>query len=127
MKILLYISTWLLALCSYAQTHSITLGKGENCQGYNICMIVPFDKAKPLQKNESAVYISTTKDNRVLFLFPKSSLNDALFLKYFATGFFVLDADYVLPKDIASQLKVAQLKTGRYKIVATADSYEIVF
>ncbi len=54
-------------------------------------------------------------------------MKETIFLKYFATGLFVLDGDYKLPDDIIRQFKIALIKTGKYKIVATADSYEVVF
>jgi len=54
-------------------------------------------------------------------------MKETIFLKYFATGLFVLDGDYKVPEDILKQYKIAIIKTGKYKVVATADSYEVVF
>ncbi len=112
---------------SHSQTHLITLGKGEDCSGFNICTLHPRTIDYKMLPNETPLYISSTKDNKLQFSFPKSKMKETIFLKYFATGLFVLDGDYKLPDDIIRQFKIALIKTGKYKIVATANSYEVVF
>ena len=112
---------------SLAQTHVITLGKGEDCSGFNICNLHTHTIDYKTLPNETPLFITTTKDNKLQFSFPKSKMKETVFLKYFATGLFVLDGDYKLPEDIIKQFKIATIKTGKYKVIATADSYEVVF
>jgi hypothetical protein len=111
----------------HAQTHLITLGKGEDCSGFNICSLHPFAIDTKALPNETPLFISITKDNKLQFSFPKNKMKETVFLKYFATGLFVLDGDYKLPEDVSRLLKIATIKSGKYKVVATADSYEVVF
>jgi len=112
---------------SLAQTHVITLGKGEDCSGFNICSLHTHTIDYKILPNETPLYITTTKDNKLQFSFPRNKMKETVFLKYFATGLFVLDGDYKLPEDIIKQFKIATIKTGKYKVIATADSYEVVF
>ena len=122
--LLLFLS--LIFVCS-AQTHLITLGKGEDCSGFNICSLHPLAIDTKALPNETPLFITLTKDNKLQFSFPKSKMKETIFLKYFATGLFVLDGDYKLPDGINKQFKIATIKSGKYKVVATADSYEVVF
>lgn len=92
-----------------------------------MCAVQEFDKTTRLAHNQAVAVISLTKENHVLIAFQKNKLNDALFLKYFSTGQFVLDGDFKLPPTLAEKLKISFLKRGGYKVTATADSYEVVF
>jgi hypothetical protein len=112
---------------SLAQTHVITLGKGEDCSGFNICNLHTHTIDYKTLPNETPLFITTTKDNKLQFSFPKNKMKETVFLKYFATGLFILDGDYKLPEDVAKLFKIATIKSGKYKVVATADSYEVVF
>lgn len=112
---------------SNAQTHLITFGKGDDCSGFNICSLHALHVDYKILPNETPLYITTTKDNKLQFSFPRNKMNETVFLKYFATGLFVLDGDYKLPEDITRQFKISTIKSGKYKVVATADSYEVVF
>ncbi|MBP6516889.1 MAG: hypothetical protein KA242_07540 [Chitinophagales bacterium] len=127
MKLILFLTCLLSSISIFAQTHLITLGKGEDCSGFNICSLHPLTQNSKTLPNETPLYITTTKDNKLQFSFPKSKMKETIFLKYFATGLFVLDGDYKVPEDILKQYKIAIIKTGKYKVVATADSYEVVF
>lgn len=126
-------SIFLLFICfsgitiASAQTHTITLGKGDDCKGYNICKLSSFDKGQELGAQDIPIYISVPKEHKLLFAFPKSKVNDQTFLKYFSTGSFVLDGDYALPEDIAKLYGDTHLKTGKYKVVVAPDAYEVLF
>lgn len=113
--------------CLRAQTHLITFGKGEDCNGFNICNLEQFNKEYKPSSKETPLNISLTKDNKLQFSFPKNKMKETVFLKYFATGFFMLDGDYKLPEHISQLYKISIIKSGRYKVIATADSYEVVF
>jgi hypothetical protein len=113
---------------SLAQTHVITLGKGEDCSGFNICSLHTHTIDYKTLPNETPLYITTTKDNKLQFSFPKSKMKETVFLKYFATGLFVLDGDYKATGRHSQTIQNSNIiKTGKYKVVATADSYEVVF
>ena len=123
--ILMAFTCW--GILTNAQTHVITLGKGEDCSGFNICNLHTHTIDYKTLPNETPLFITTTKDNKLQFSFPKNKMKETVFLKYFATGLFILDGDYKLPEDVAKLFKIATIKSGKYKVVATADSYEVVF
>ncbi|MBL7799551.1 MAG: hypothetical protein JNL95_02385 [Chitinophagales bacterium] len=127
MKHLIFIVFTSLRLLANAQTHIITFGKGENCSGYNICNLNHFSVDYKILPNETLLYITLTKDNKLQFSFPKSKMKETVFLKYFATGLFIIDGDYKLPENIAKQFRTPLIKSGKYKVLVTADSYEVVF
>lgn len=107
--------------------HQVTLGRGENCEGFNICSIV--DVSNPRQKNSMLALIGLSKEGRPEFLFKKSSISDHSFVTYFSTGYFVLDADFLIPKDIQPYFgnRFQSLASGRYRITEHADFYAVTF
>lgn len=123
-----FVFPFLFVFCiSHAQTHLITLGKGNDCSGFNICSLHPSTIDSKALPTETPLNISLTKDNKLQFSFPKNKMKETIFLKYFATGIFVLDGDYKLPEEVSRLFKIAIIKSGKYKVIATADSYEVVF
>jgi len=105
----------------------LTFGKGENCAGFNICNI---SEGLSNEKDENQARVSIRlRDGRVEFEFKKQSISDKAFLKYFSTGFFILDNDYQIPTSILHDLSTKNkiLKTGKYKVNASIDSYVVTF
>lgn len=126
MKPYFFILILLCILQTKATTYTLTFGKGENCSGFNICSISV--NASTITPNQATVDI-TVKDGKLEFNFVKASLSDKAFLKFFSTGYFVIDADYHLPDDIATPLHLNGkiIKAGKYKVTATGDRYVVQF
>ena len=82
------------------------------------------------EKDENQARVSIRiRDGRVEFEFQKQSISDKAFLKYFSTGFFILDNDYPIPSFILHDLSTKNkiLKTGKYKVNASIDAYVVTF
>ena len=105
----------------------ITIGKGNDCKGYNICSI---DIANEnVQDNSQVKVIISLKENKIQFAFLKNSVSPQLFLNYFSTGFFLLDQDYILPQSVVNNINIKNkiLKMGKYKITTNATAYIVEF
>lgn len=119
---------WLMIqLSASSATFILTFGKGDDCAGFNICNIVE-DNHKEKEENQARIFIQC-RDGRVEFQFIKSSVSDRSFLKYFSTGYFMLDADYHIPNHILNDvgIKNSVIKAGKYKITETSDAYIVLF
>jgi len=129
MKLLFYYVQLLIIFfqTTVSPIYILTFGKGENCAGYNICNIsedISFEK----EENQARVSIRL-RDGRIEFEFFKNSISDKAFLKFFSTGFFVLDTDYTLPYVVSNALSLKNkvIKAGKYKVIATSDTYVLSF
>ena len=105
----------------------ITLGKGSDCKGYNICNIQVCNSTNIDATKVQA--IASIKENKLVLAFQKTSISSQVFLNYFSTGFFVIDEDFVLPNVVLENLQIKNtiLKAGKYKITDTANSYIVQF
>ncbi|MEI6507574.1 MAG: hypothetical protein WCO54_03770, partial [Bacteroidota bacterium] len=67
-------------------------------------------------------------EKHIEFSFIKRSISDQLFLKYFSTGIFLLDEDFIFAPEICEVLKIerCKLKQGKYKI-CLALIYSVLF
>ncbi len=118
---------WVFLQIPASTIYILTFGKGDNCAGFNICNISE-EINNEKDENQAKVCIHQ-KDGRVEFEFIKKTISDMAFLKYFSTGFFVIDTNYQLPPFLMNELslKAKILKTGKYKINVTSDSYIVTF
>ena len=119
---------WLIIqLSASSVTFILTFGKGDDCLGFNICNIVE-DNHRGNEENQARISIQN-RDGRVEFQFIKPSLSARSFLKYFSTGYFVLDADYTIPNHIVNNVGIKNkvIKAGKYKITETSDAYIVLF
>jgi hypothetical protein len=110
------------------KTYSIKLGKAPDCNGFNFCNVAANIEAQR-KENEVLATIEVIDEKHIQFSFLKRTVTDKLFLKYFATGQFLLDEDYTFNEDIctALALKKCNLKQGKYTIEDGYDKYVVVF
>jgi hypothetical protein len=110
--------------------YKVKLGKAPDCNGFNFCGISANnnDATDAKQENEVLAQI-TAKDKFIQFSFLKRTVNDKLFLKYFATGTFILDDDFTFNEEICTilELKKCSLKAGKYTIADEYDKYVVEF
>ena len=129
MKYIILLST-LLSFLFYKTDNGfvVSIGKQPDCLGYNICKITE-NNNEARNDNETIADITVVNDKAVEFSFRKSSISDKAFLKYFSTGFFIIDEDYTVPENICAMLQIPRctLKEGKYKITSTYDRYVVVF
>jgi hypothetical protein len=106
----------------------VSLGKAPSCEGYNLCNISAGSNYQS-SGNQTLAYIEKVDEKHIQFSFTKKSVNDRIFLKYFSTGIFLLDADYELEEDVCNKLEMDRctLKQGKYKIVDAYDRYVVLF
>ena len=120
----------LLSLCLYmgaiADPYSVRFGKGDNCTGYNICAI---STSPAREYNEAQVEMSVTKSKHIQMVIQRSALSTKAYLKFFSTGVFVMDGDFVFPIEICTQLKIegCTIHSGRYEIKEDSNQFVIVF
>jgi hypothetical protein len=109
-------------------TFSIKLGKAPDCNGFNFCNVSVSSEGNR-KENEVLATIDVVDEKHIQFSFLKRTVTDKLFLKYFATGNFLLDDDYTFNEDIcnALELKKCNLKKGKYAITDEYDKYVVVF
>ncbi|MFN8276252.1 MAG: hypothetical protein U0T84_02105 [Chitinophagales bacterium] len=107
--------------------HTLVLGKGAQCEGFNICTIL--DGAGGEAEQSIQVLFGLNRDNRPEMLVKKQSVSDQEFLKYFATGYFVLDSDYQLPEQLLPWFNYRHkvFRAGRYPVINTGDYYVVAF
>jgi len=106
----------------------VSIGKLPDCNGFNFCSI---SKDNTIQKRENEVlaYINVNDEKHIEFSFIKRSISDQLFLKYFSTGTFLLDEDFIFAPEICETLNIerCKLKQGKYEISDSYDKYIVVF
>ena len=109
-------------------TFSIKLGKAPDCNGFNFCNVSVSSEGNR-KENEVLANINVIDEKHIQFSFLKRTVTDKLFLKYFATGNFLLDDDYTFNEEIcnALELKKCNLKKGKYAITDEYDKYVVVF
>ncbi len=109
-------------------TFCIKLGKAPDCNGFNFCN-VSVSSEGIRKENEVLATIDVIDEKHIQFSFLKRTVTDKLFLKYFATGNFLLDDDYTFHEEIcnALELKKCTLKKGKYAITDEYDKYVVVF
>jgi hypothetical protein len=119
---------WLMIqLSASSATFILTFGKGDDCLGFNICNIAE-DNQRGKEENQARIFIHN-RDGRVEFHFMKSSISDQSFLKYFSTGYFIVDADFTIPNHLVTNIGIKNnvIKAGKYKIAETSESYIVLF
>ncbi len=106
----------------------VSLGKSPYCNGFNFCNVAVSSEGNR-KENEVLANINVLDEKHIQFSFLKRSVTDKLFLKYFATGSFLLDDDYTFNEEIcnALELKKCALKKGKYTITDEYDKYVVVF
>jgi hypothetical protein len=117
----------MIQLSASSDTFILTFGKGDNCSGFNICNIAE-DNHRGKEENQARIAIHN-RDGRVEFHFLKSSISDQSFLKYFSTGYFIVDADFTISNHLLNNIgiKNSLIKAGKYKIAETSDAYIVLF
>ena len=127
-SILLFSSLFLLLLFKAENNYVVSLGKAPDCNGFNFCNVA-VSSAESRKENEVLATIDVIDEKHIQFSFLKRSVTDKLFLKYFATGNFLLDDDYTFNEDICNtlELKKCSLKKGKYTISDEYDKYVVVF
>jgi hypothetical protein len=129
MKSILIVTTFLtLFLFQTESLYIVTLGKAPNCNGFNFCGIIENTGATTIE-NEVLATIHVIDEKHIQFSFLKRSVNDRIFLKYFSTGTFLLDDDYVFSEDICTAINTTKctLKKGKYQLQDEYDKYVVVF
>ena len=108
--------------------YKVKLGKAPDCNGFNFCNVAVNNETSR-KENEVLATIDVLDEKHIQFSFLKRTVTDKLFLKYFATGQFLLDEDYAFNEYIctALELKRCNLKAGKYTITDEYDKYVVVF
>jgi hypothetical protein len=126
--IILFFSLFILLFLKTENNYLVSLGKPPDCNGFNFCNVAVSSEGNR-KENEVLANINVIDEKHIQFSFLKRSVTDKLFLKYFATGNFLLDDDYTFNEDIcnALELKKCNLKKGKYAISDEYDKYVVVF
>jgi len=126
--IILFFSLFILLFFKTENNYVVSLGKAPYCNGFNFCNVSVSSEGNR-KENEVLATIDVIDEKHIQFSFLKRSVTDKLFLKYFATGSFLLDDDYTFNEDIcnALELKRCILKKGKYAISDEYDKYVVVF
>ena len=127
-SILLFSSVFILLLFKAENNFVVSLGKAPDCNGFNFCNVSISSEASR-KENEVLATIDVLDEKHIQFSFLKRTVTDKLFLKYFATGNFILDDDYNFHEDICTTLalKRCNLKACKYTITDEYDKYVVVF
>jgi hypothetical protein len=126
--IILFFSLFILLFLKTENNYLVSLGKPPDCNGFNFCNVSVSSEGNR-KENEVLATIDVIDEKHIQFSFLKRSVTDKLFLKYFATGNFLLDDDYTFNEDICNtlELKKCSLKKGKYTISDEYDKYVVVF
>jgi hypothetical protein len=126
--IILFFSLFILLFLKTENNYLVSLGKPPDCNGFNFCNVAVSSEGNR-KENEVLANINVIDEKHIQFSFLKRTVTDKLFLKYFATGNFLLDDDYTFNEDIcnALELKKCNLKKGKYAISDEYDKYVVVF
>ncbi len=129
MKTLLLIGAFITLL--FFQTdplYKVKLGKAPDCNGFNFCDINADNEAIRTE-NEVLASIRVVDEKHIQFSFLKRTVTDRIFLKYFATGTFILDDDFVFSDEQCKTLNLnrCNLKQGKYTVTDDYDKYVVVF
>ena len=127
-SILLFSSLFVLLFFKAENNYVVSLGKVPDCNGFNFCNVAVNNETSR-KENEVLAIIDVLDEKHLQFSFLKRTVTDKLFLKYFATGQFLLDEDYSFNEDIciALALKRCNLKAVKYTITDEYDKYVVVF
>ena len=127
-SILLFSCLFVFLFFKTENNYVVSLGKAPDCNGFNFCNVSVSSEGNR-KENEVLANINVIDEKHIQFSFLKRSVTDKLFLKYFATGNFLLDDDYTFHEDIcnALELKKCILKKGKYAITDEYDKYVVVF
>jgi len=109
-------------------TFCIKLGKAPDCNGFNFCN-VSVSSEGIRKENEVLATIDVIDEKHIQFSFLKRTVTDKLFLKYFATGTFILDDDFTFTSENCQALNLTRctLKQGKYTITDEYDKYVVEF
>ncbi len=108
--------------------HIVKLGKAPDCNGFNFCSIST-NNSQTTSENEVLATITVANEKHIQFSFLKRSVTDRMFLKYFATGTFILDDDFIFNSENCQALNLTRctLKQGKYTITDEYDKYVVEF
>ncbi|MEI6595871.1 MAG: hypothetical protein WCO28_09940 [Bacteroidota bacterium] len=125
LSILIVLSAWIFV---NEIQYKVSLGKSPDCSGFNFCSLTK-DNSLPKKENEVLAFINVNDEKHIEFSFIKRSISDQIFLKYFSTGTFILDEDFIISPEISEALKIDRnkLKLGKYQISDSYDKYVVVF
>lgn len=115
MKTLLFVLALLNASHLHAQLQAwVSLGRAQSCEGSGICRI----ETTPSPQAAIPCRISLLRNGKLNLSFSRRQLQDTDYLRYFATGFFFVEQDIVLPAELSSALGVQplMLRKGRYAV-----------
>jgi len=84
--------------------------KSCDCCGFGICIaeiILTIDNDNLLTKGDRKASAEVSIDGKSLIInFLKESMTESTINKYFGSGYFIMEENYVLPKEICEKLKI---------------------
>jgi hypothetical protein len=115
MKHLLSIMVLLCATNLNAQLQAwVSLGRAQSCEGFGICRI----ETSPSAQAGIPCRIDLLRNGKLNISFSRSQLQDADYLRYFATGYFFVEQDILLPNDLrlGTAAQTIMIRKGRYPV-----------
>ena len=115
MKLFLLFTALLSALNLHAQLQAwVSLGRAQSCEGFGICRI----ETSPSAQAGIPCQIDLLRNGKLNLSFSRSQLQDADYLRYFATGYFFVEQDILLPNDLrlGTGTQTIIIRKGRYPV-----------
>ena len=126
MKSLLFLCALLCAQNLHAQLQAwVSLGRAQSCEGAGICRI----ETEATPQAYIGCRISVLRNGKLQLSFSRKQLQDADYLRHFATGFFFVEQDVLLPGELSSALgsHAPVLRKGRYAVYDEGAWLSLIF
>ena len=90
-----------------------------DCRNFGICKVAILDHLKVTYEPKSACATILFSNSQVEIRFLKKDMHPLVKSKYFLSGFFQIDSQFIFSKEIQNRVKTEniKIKQGKYKII----------
>lgn len=108
----------------------VVLGSPKSkCSGVGICRISASGSEKTYSCPVYSVDIIGCGGNQMKMIFDKAQLGASILEKHFKGGYFCMEEDYIIPRDLAEMLNMKKrwIRPGVYPVQQTAAHIMVIF
>lgn len=108
----------------------VVLGSPKSkCSGVGICRISASGSGKAYSCPVYSVEVIGCGGNQMKIIFEKAQLEPSILEKHFHGGYFCVEDDYIIPRDMAEMLKMKKrwIRPGGYPVQQSAGQIMVIF
>lgn len=108
----------------------VVLGSPKSkCSGVGICRISASGSGKTYLCPVYSVELIGCGGNQMKLIFEKAHLEPSIMEKHFKGGYFCVEEDYIIPRDLVERLKMKKrwIRPGVYPVQQTAAHIMVIF